>query len=420
MNVVTPALALVVGGTVGLLSAVTGAGATAVVVSGTAATVLCGLAVWAVRRPSVDSDETQRWTTLLSAQGQTRETLAAVERLTDPLAIERRVTAAMRDLAPDVELELLRAPEAPPGLLEGAREIDAATLGAAVVEGIVRNEHGLVIAVRYGPTLLGALSVRGRVAPRLLTQLRRFADLLAFRLELHRTYAELAHRERLAALGTFASALSHDLRSPLASIRLALQGLADHREALDDDVELLDLALEETDRLLAIVGEVLDFARPVELDAAPIDLAAVVELVAQRQRPVADARQVRIVVQGTATLPKIVGDAHRLERALDNLVSNAVSFSPAGADVKIVGSVVGMDVRLDVVDRGPGMSPENRARIFEPFFTRRQGGTGLGLAIVDRIVGAHGGSVAVESALGRGTTVSVCLSIRPTHESETD
>ncbi len=387
----------------------------AAVVAGVTATVLAGVALAvAIRRVETSAPEAEtRWTRLLETQGGgARETLAAVERLTDPLAIERRVTRAMRELAPGVELELLRASQAPAGVLVGARQIDPETLGAAVVEGVVRNPHGLVVAVRYEAMVFGALSVRGDVPPRLLGQLRRFADLLAFRLELHRTYAELAHRERLAALGTFASALSHDLRSPLSSIQLSLQSLGDHREALGEDAELLDIASDETKRVLGLLGEILDFARPIALDAAPADMAALLEAVARRHGASAAARNVRVIVSGEEALPKVVADPARLQRALDNLVSNAVAFSPEGADVKIQAAVEGLDVRIDVVDRGPGMSEEDQARVFEPFFTRRESGTGLGLAIVDRIVRAHSGSVRVDSAPGRGTTMTLRIPIR--------
>ena len=417
------AWSLLVGPIVGAVTWGASAPPVAAAVAGVTATVCAALALGLASRRDVARDRVEpdtRWTTLLQAQtGGARETLAAVERLTDPLAIERRVTKAMRELAPGVELELLRAPQAPPGVLHRARQIDADTLGAAVVQGVVRHEQGLVVAVRYETTILGALVVRGDVAPNLLAQLRRFADLLAFRLELHRTYAELAQRERLAALGTFASALSHDLRSPLAAIQLALQGLGDHRQALGEDTELLDAALEETRRMVTLVGEILDFARPTELDAAASDLRRVIEAVAQRHGAIARSRNVRVLTQGVQRLPKVVADPARLQRALDNLVSNAVAFSPDGADVKIHAAADGMYVRIAVVDRGPGMREEERERAFEPFFTRRASGTGLGLAIVDRVVRAHGGSMQVESAPGRGTTMTMCLPIRPASDEAT-
>jgi signal transduction histidine kinase len=410
-------IAAVAGGTaVAVIALLVGTGQPVgiAVVTGLVAMVGAGWSARSARGggPPPKADDA-RWTALLAdGPAEARETLAAVEQLTDPLAIERRVTRAMRDLAPGAELELLRATQAPRGIMVGAREADGVQLVAAVQAKVLRTDTGVLLPVRYGAQVFGGLRVTGKVPGPAVLQLRRFADLLGFRLELHRLYAELAHRERLAALGTFASALSHDLRSPLSSVSLALQGLAVHRDALGADMEFIDIAQQETARMLALIAEILDFARPIDLDASALDCTRLAETVARTHEAAAAAAQVRLRVDVEDPLPPVAGDPVRMQRVLDNLVGNAIAFSPRGADAVVRVHADGDAVVFEVRDRGPGISAEDQARMFEPFFSRREGGTGLGLAIVDRIVDAHGGRMTVDSAPGRGTRIGVRLPAR--------
>jgi signal transduction histidine kinase len=395
-----------------------GAGAAAVVV-----TYVLGRAL-AVAQPEAGKARDTRWTALLdSGTDRTRETLAVVEQLTDPLAIEHRIATEMRALAGVERLELLRAPDAPQGTLTQASLADGPLLQAAIGPGVLRRTGAVpelsaamealhadvVIAVRYDARVYGLLAIEGRLRGSELLQARRFADLLAFKLELHRVYGELAHREQLAALGSFASAIAHDLRTPLSSISLSLQALAEKRAVLGADAELVDIATEETQRLESWVRELVDSSRPIHLQPHAMDPGPIIATVARSHERVAAQAGVQLRVEAAPELPWILGEPSQLERALDNLVGNAISVAPRGSDVKIEARALAAGVRIDVVDRGPGIAAADHERIFEPFFTRRAGGTGLGLATARRIVTAHGGSIEVDSAIGRGTRMSVLL-----------
>lgn len=383
----------------------------------------------ATKRKAQNPARETRWTALLEGGAErARETLAAVERLTDPLAIEHTITTAMREMKGVQRLELLRAPDAPDGTLTQASVAEPALLQAAIGPGALRRSGALgpeiaaametlqadvVVAVRYDARMYGLLVIEGGLRGSELLQVRRFADLLAFKLELHRVYGELSHREQLAAVGSFASAIAHDLRSPVSSISLSLQALAERRDALGADAELVDVAREEAQRLTSWLDELVDSARPVRLQPHALDLSRIVSVVARRHERGATQSGVHLKLEAAPELPEIVGDAGRLERALDNLVGNAIGVAPRGSDVRIELRALPDGVRIDVIDRGPGIAIADRERIFEPFFTRRTGGTGLGLSTALRIVRAHGGSIEVDSAVGRGTRMSVSLPRRP-------
>src|SRR5690606_13561084 len=174
----------------------------------------------------------------------------------------------------------------------------------------------------------GLLVVEGRPRGAQLLQLQRFADLLAFKLEIHRVYGELAHREQLAALGKFASAIAHDLRSPLSSISLSVNALKERREELGDDAELLDVAAEQTQRLTNWLNELVDASRPVRVKPRSLDVSEIVSAVARRHESAAVEASIRLCVEMAPDLPRVSGDAGPLERALDNLVRNAISVAP--------------------------------------------------------------------------------------------
>jgi signal transduction histidine kinase len=359
----------------------------------------------------------------------TRETLVALDQLTDPLAVQERVVEALTNLVPGAQLELFRARTAPDGAVEKAREAKTLLVQAAARHGalvghqmdeLTEDERAafveigvdLIVPVQAGPVLYGLLAVRASGLDRAgIAQARRFADLLALKLETHRLYSELETQKRLASLGTLTAALAHDLRNPLSAIRLNLQMLGHHRGMLGADAECIDLALGEVDRLNAELETLLDFSRPVTLDA---DAFAPQVLAAEATHQVAGRFAERGVVlrtEAAESLPMLRGDVRRLARVLANLLDNASAASKPGSTVvlRIVGG--GDRIRLSVEDRGSGIAEEDLPRLFDPFFTRRVDGTGLGLAIARKIVRAHRGQLTVKSTLGRGSTFTVELPV---------
>jgi signal transduction histidine kinase len=217
---------------------------------------------------------------------------------------------------------------------------------------------------------------------------------------LHRETRALSHRaqiaEKLAALGTMAAGLAHEIRNPLNAGQLQLQ-IAERRlrtiEAapIAEVLECLGLVRAEMDRLNRIVEEILDFARPAALQLTPGDLSSTVTAVARFLAPDAASVGVELHVVGTeAPLPARY-DEGRIKQVLINLVRNGVEAAGKGGEVSIHLRRAGAAIELSVEDTGPGV-PEGVDPLV-PFFTTKARGTGLGLSTAHRIVTEHGGTL---------------------------
>jgi signal transduction histidine kinase len=159
--------------------------------------------------------------------------------------------------------------------------------------------------------------------------------------------------------------------------------------------------------LRRIVDEFAEFARMPRPEPRPTDVNAVVEKVLALHR--AGAGAVRLETALSPGLPAIAADPDLLARALGNLVRNALEAMPQGGTLNVRTAARDGTVRVEVEDDGPGITEEQRTRLFVPYFTTKKGGTGLGLAIVQGIVSDHGGRVEVQSAPGAGTTFTLIL-----------
>jgi len=227
---------------------------------------------------------------------------------------------------------------------------------------------------------------------------------------LDQTEEELRNRERLSSLGMLAAEVAHEVRNPLAVVRMlwhsAVRGLA----ASGDQARDLELIETKLGQMNAILDRILNLARSADPEMRELDAGEVVEEVMLLMRSKLAMAKVRPVL----TLPRggsagIRGDRPLLEQALLNVVLNAVEAMPQGGELKISLQTQGPQVILTVQDQGAGMEKEVADRLFEPFLSRRPGGTGLGLALVRRTVEVHGGSVKVQSKPGRGTQVILRL-----------
>ena len=217
----------------------------------------------------------------------------------------------------------------------------------------------------------------------------------------------------------FISNVSHELRTPLAGIRAAAETLQEGAMVEDPEAaqEFLGHIQRETDRMTQLVEELLELSR-IESGAAPmhfsqLDASALIADTVRRFSQQAERAGLRLAAEVPVAPLSIIGDAERLERALGNLVANAMKFTDRGGSITITADAVDSDVIITVADTGIGIEPEQQGRVFERFYKadrgRGTGGTGLGLAIVKHIVLAHEGTVAVESRLGRGSTFTMRL-----------
>ena len=222
----------------------------------------------------------------------------------------------------------------------------------------------------------------------------------------------------------FVASVSHELRTPLTSIIGYLDLIADGEteNLTEEQLGFLTVAQRNADRLHELVGDLLLVAEAeggvLALDIHYVDLDALATHCVESARPTAASRQIELTLSGGAR--QIQGDEIRLSQMMDNLVSNAIKFTPAGGRVAVRTAVEDGMALFEVSDTGPGISPEDQAQLFDRFFRTRGAidqairGTGLGLAITKSIVEAHGGSIAVDSALGRYSRFRVLLPL--THE----
>jgi two-component system, OmpR family, sensor histidine kinase KdpD len=233
--------------------------------------------------------------------------------------------------------------------------------------------------------------------------------------DMHRLAMEAEALTRADELRTaLLRSVSHDLRTPLASIKAAVSSLRQDDVEWPDDVEAEFLAsIEgETDRLTRLITNLLDLGR---LEAGvlspiprPTSVEAVIEAVAAEQPDSS-----RIIVVIPSDLPDVFVDAALVERALANLVGNALKYSPAGLNVTVEGRLSGGTVLLSVIDRGPGVPDAAKGVVVRPFHrlddTRQAGGLGLGLAIADRMIAAVGGRLELHDTPGGGLTTTAVL-----------
>ncbi|WP_306210424.1 GAF domain-containing sensor histidine kinase [Actinoplanes sp. RD1] len=279
--------------------------------------------------------------------------------------------------------------------------------------------------VSPGGQPLGSLCVIDR-QPRLLTPaqsqgLRTLARHVVGQLEL-RQYARGvdAANDRLRAADRvkdeFIARVNHELRTPLTSINGYLEALEDGLPPATA-ATFLDRIRRNSDRLTSLVDDMLLAAelgaRSVRLDRCATDLGTLAREVAAGNRVLAEAQGLRVVVDAGAPL-YAYADGRRLRQALDRLMLNAVKFTPQGT-ITVRVRAAGADTVVEVADTGIGLAPGEAARMFQPFRRGSEAerteiqGAGLGLSIVREIVEQHGGTVAVRSAPGEGTTVTVTL-----------
>jgi two-component system sensor histidine kinase KdpD len=279
------------------------------------------------------------------------------------------------------------------------------------------------VPIAAGGTVLGSMTVvrpaRGRALTREERQLLEAAASQAgaavdrARLDARARLAQVDAETNLLRASMFSS-VTHDLRTPLASIKAGVTSLLDESAPYTDQQrrDLLLTILEETDRLNRLVGNILDLAK-IRAGAliprrSPAAIDEVVETVVGRLRGRFTAADTDVTIELTMppSAPDIPADAVQIDQVLTNLLENAVRHSPRPGVVHVGLSVIPRGVRIRVIDQGPGIAPDDREKVFEAFYRGDElpesSGTGLGLAIAKAIVVAHGGRLWVEDGVNGG------------------
>ncbi len=224
----------------------------------------------------------------------------------------------------------------------------------------------------------------------------------------------LLQAERVAAWRELARRLAHELKNPLFPLQITVENLRRAREAHPaqfDEVfeESTRTLLEELANLRGIVARFSDFARMPAPQKQMVDLNEIVRSVARLIEAQLSRQQIRLAEDLEPTLPRIQADPEQLKRAIQNLAVNAIDAMPDGGTLSLRSRRTGQGVAIEVADTGSGLTPEECARLFTPYYTTKHHGTGLGLAIVQSVVSDHGGRIRVDSQPGRGATFRIDL-----------
>jgi len=230
--------------------------------------------------------------------------------------------------------------------------------------------------------------------------------------------ANLAAQERLTELSQLAGGLAHEIKNPLSTINVNLRLLAEDIQRHEDDehrrwLRRLVGVQTEADRLKATLDDFQRLAGKVELSCQRADLRTVVDEVVAFFAPQAEADHV-ILRSRLPDDPVICNiDVNLIKQALLNLLLNAVQAITDGGELIVHVTCRDGLANLEVIDTGPGLSPDDVEKIFHVYYSTKKGGTGLGLPATRRIVREHGGTMRVDSELGQGTRFTICLPCRP-------
>ncbi|MCA9676324.1 MAG: hypothetical protein H6709_15325 [Kofleriaceae bacterium] len=332
-----------------------------------------------------------------------------------------------------VDVEVLRRE-----LLDPATARDRRTQVDAVVSRAEQLHADLVFPLlgsaetEQGPWLLGLLMVgddRAEGAYDLddIDTFRQLASQAARVIESSQAYERVKERDRLAALGEMAAGLAHEIRNPLGAIKGAAQLLlrpdGTAMEPTADTAEMMQVIVEEANRLNNVVTRFLDYARAERaerFDQVKVDVNAVVKKTVQLLQQSPDARGVEVRVRLDELLPPVDGDPEALVQVFLNLGLNAIQAMPSGGALDILTTRrrrsrlgYGQFAEVRFRDSGEGIARDKLKKLFIPFYTTKTRGSGLGLAISQRIVSQHGGTIEVRSAPGKGSTFSVFLPTKP-------
>lgn len=285
---------------------------------------------------------------------------------------------------------------------------------AGVARGPTLVPYGYAVFVRA--VMLTLISRFGNLRTKLERQTMeldaRSRDLARSYDELRAAQDELVRKEQLAAIGELSAVIAHEVRNPLAIIANAVATLRRREIAPDDRDTLLGILDEETSRLNRLVGDLLRYARPVNIERQLLSLR---DIVVRGLALVEGNAEVTAELHEHAEVDRIWGDPNLLRQVVENLITNAVQAMSGGGILTV--TLVPLEensargVELQIQDTGEGMDTQVRSRALDPFFTTRPSGTGLGLAIVARIIDAHGGRLRIKSAAGAGTVMHVFLPI---------
>ena len=232
---------------------------------------------------------------------------------------------------------------------------------------------------------------------------------------------DLKRADRLVLMGTLAAGLAHEIRNPLGGIKGAAQLLRRSADGNPSVREFTGIMIREVDRVNQLIEQLLNLSRPAQLTLAPVNIHEVLEEVLLLEGQTVGDKELHVRKRFDPSLPPIRGDRAQLTQVFLNLVKNAFHAMDSGGVLTVTtrvetdyhirehGTAPNRFIWVDLADEGRGIGEEDLPHIFSPFFSTKINGTGLGLATSYRIIREHGGSIRVESTVGKGSTFRVSL-----------
>jgi signal transduction histidine kinase len=269
----------------------------------------------------------------------------------------------------------------------------------------VMNKHG----GDFSSADLALLEALAGPAATAIENARLYEEALRHAEEIQRSQAQLIRSEKLAATGRLAVSLAHEINNPLQAVQNFLHLSLDYQVSDAKRREFLEMAREETSRLITLVQQTLEFYRPAKSQAALMDINAAVERVLSLSHKKLEHNDVTVELKLENNLPPVNGMSDQIAQVFLNLIVNAAEAMSDGGRLCIESRSDSGQVEVVFTDTGPGIAPEDLAHIFEPFYTTKDSGTGLGLAVSYNIIESHGGTLGVASVPGHGATFTVRL-----------
>ncbi|HRZ87629.1 MAG TPA: ATP-binding protein, partial [bacterium] len=226
--------------------------------------------------------------------------------------------------------------------------------------------------------------------------------------------------EKLIAVGQLAGGVAHEVFTPLNVISGNAEYLIMGLDKADERIRELQTIVGETERITRLIQRLMDFARPQKLEFGPVNINRSLSNVIDFMRSQLMKAKITVEMRCDESLPPVKADQNMIEQSILNILINAWQAMPHGGTLTVTTSLWHTEVedaqaQIKIADTGYGIAPENMKRVFDPFFSTKDigKGAGLGLTVSYRIIEDHGGSIAVDSAIGKGTTVTINLPVYP-------
>lgn len=227
--------------------------------------------------------------------------------------------------------------------------------------------------------------------------------------ELEQSRNDLVRASKLAVLGELAAVMAHEIRTPIGILRSSAQMLAREPLLSAEARELTEFIKSETERLNRLVTTLLNSARHQKPEFKPVDIHILIHQCAQLLAMQAEVKNIRIEFNLACKHDLLMLDAEQMTQVLLNLMLNAIQILPKNGLITISTHDAVDRLILEISDNGPGMHPDDFSRIFDPFFTRREGGVGLGLSVAQQIISAHGGEIRAGASKLGGALFTIIL-----------